>query len=50
MMAVGIWKIIRPFVPKHTTDKITVLGSSFLEELEKTVELEAMEGFGRYVL
>jgi hypothetical protein len=48
MMAVGIWKIIRPFVPKHTTEKITVLGSSFQEELLKSIEGSAIEAFGRY--
>lgn len=48
MVAVGIWKVIRPFVPKHTTKKISVLGTSFMPELLKNIEEGKLEKFGRY--
>lgn len=34
----GIWKIIRLWVPKHTTEKIRVLGTDFEETLKEDFE------------
>jgi len=48
MVAVGIWAIIKPFVPKHTTEKISVFGTNFLPELLKNIDQEALGVFERY--
>jgi len=49
LVAVGIWKIIRPFVPRHTTEKITVLGTGFQEDLRTKIDDDALMGFQRYI-
>ncbi|GMI33775.1 hypothetical protein TeGR_g3651 [Tetraparma gracilis] len=46
-LAVGIWKIIRPWVPKHTTEKIRVLGTAFEEQIMEDFDSKS-QLFARY--
>ncbi len=46
MVAVGIWKLIRPFVPKHTTEKVRVLGRDFGPYVREEVDDDQL--FKRY--
>ncbi|GMH46627.1 hypothetical protein TrVE_jg3208 [Triparma verrucosa] len=48
IVAVGLWKIIRPFVPKHTTEKIRVLGMDYKDILKEDCEEEALIQFECY--
>ena len=38
MFALGIWKLIAPFVPKHTVSKIQVLGKNYKKDLLVDIE------------
>ena len=47
MLALGVWRLISPFVPAHTTQKIRVIGVEYVSTLQADVDMtELPEHFG----